>query len=352
MAEAAYRLIPSLHVKMSNVLTKFVQTGFPQNRTCIAQKVRDEPDPEPEGEIFEEQQPNVGRETFSIEGREGTYTQPVSIHEKYHMRPKALDNMNLAQFATSYEPVTKKQINEEAIFENDKDFSNNTGPLENHITGKELPKYIRLLDGSAMKLRTFPMILRLHASKNKATPHERIYAELLLFWPWRDEEKLHPDDEDKCRKLYNEHKELIDAYRKKIYPFSKASDALKRLMENTDIQRPALIPDAIGLDAAGEQDNLECEDEMPPLDRSELPPEVDNQPTTNQNASSYQEATKAKRIDAEDIEAMINDCRSLSYEQKVVLNKIVHFCKALLIAKNYPHAEFPEPPRLIVTGKH
>ena len=352
MAEAAYRLIPSLHVKMSNVLTKFVQTGFPQNRTCIAQKVRDEPDPEPEGEIFEEQQPNVGRETFSIEGREGTYTQPVSIHEKYHMRPSSLNKMNLAQFATSYVPVTKKQINEEAIFENDKDFSNNTGPLENHITGKELPKYIRLLDGSAMKLRTFPMILRLHASKNKATPHERIYAELLLFWPWRDEEKLHPDDEDKCRKLYNEHKELIDAYRKKIYPFSKASDALKRLMENTDIQRPALIPDAIGLDAAGEQDNLECEDEMPPLDRSELPPEVDNQPTTNQNASSYQEATKAKRIDAEDLEAMINDCRSLSYEQKVVLNKVVHFCKALLIAKNYPHAEFPEPPRLIVTGKH
>ena len=270
------------------------------------------------------------------------------------MRPQSLENMNLAQFATSYVPIKKKEINEEKEFEGDKDYSRNTGSLKNHITGEELPKYIRLIDGSPMKLRTYPMILRLHASKNKATPHERIYAELLLFWPWRDEEELNPNDEGECRKIYNENKEAIDSYRKKIYPFSKASDALKRLMENTELQRPALIPDAIGLDAAGEQDNLECEDEMPPLDRSKLPEEVDDQPTTNQNqnASSYQEATKAKRIDAEDIEAMINDCRTLSYEQKVVLNRIVHYCKALFIAKNCPHAEFPEPPRLIVTGKH
>ena len=328
-----------------------MQTGFPENRTCIAQKVRD--DPEPEGEIgIEEPQPNFGKETFAIEGREGTYTQPVSIHEKYLMRPHALGQMNLAQFAISYVPVTKKQINEDEIFEEGVDHSRINGEMTNHITGGKLPKYIRLTDGSPMKLRTYPMILRLHASKNKTNPHERIYSELLLFWPWRSEDDLHPHDEEECRKLYNAVKEEIDAYRKMIYPFSKASEALNKLMENTDIQRPALIPDTLGLDAAGEQDNLECEDEMPPLDRSELPPEVDDQPSTNQNASSHQEATKAKRIDAGDIEAMINDCRSLSYEQKVVLNKFVHYCKAVFIAKNHPEAEWPEPPRLIVTGKH
>ena len=41
VCEAAYRLIPGLNMKGSNVKTKFVATGFPENRTIYFQKITD-----------------------------------------------------------------------------------------------------------------------------------------------------------------------------------------------------------------------------------------------------------------------------------------------------------------------
>ena len=339
-----------MSVKKSNVLTKFVQTGFPQNRTCIAQRLKEKEDDDVNQEIDEADLAN-DRETFVIEGREGTFVEPISIHERYALRPnvEVFDDINLAQFAISYVPISAKEVNEEQVFEEGKDCSNMSGPLTNHATGEELPKFIRLKDGSLMRLRTTQMILRIHSSKDKSKPHERMYAELLLFTPWRDEANLFPENEDKCRELFMSCQHEIEKARKKIYPFSKASDVLKKLLANTDNERPAHIADKIGLDPCGEQDNLECEDEMPPLDTSKLPDEVNNNTNTDQ-AASFQEATKAKPIDTGNREDRIADSRSLSFEQKYVLNRYVHYCKLVVIAKK-GNGPYPEPPHLIVTGK-
>ena len=331
-------------------MTKFVQTGFPQNRTCIAQRLKEKEDDDVNQEIDEIDLAN-DRETFVIEGREGTFVEPVSIHERYALRPNVeiLNNINLAQFAISYVPISAKEVNEQ-VFEEDLDYSNMVGPLTSHVTGEELPKFIRLKDGSLMRLRTTQMILRIHSSKNKSNPHERMYAELLLFIPWRDERKLFAEDEEKCRDLFMSCQHEIEKARKKIYPFSKASDVLKKLMENTDDQRPSHIADNIGLDPCGEQDNLECEDEMPPLDTTKLPDEVDNHHSNTNQATSFQEATKAKPIDTGNKEDRIAESRSLSFEQKYVLNRYVHYLKLVVIAKK-GNGPYPEPPHIIVTGE-
>ena len=41
-------------------------------------------------------------QTFKVHGREGLYTETISIHDKYATRPKAVEHLTLAQFATHY----------------------------------------------------------------------------------------------------------------------------------------------------------------------------------------------------------------------------------------------------------
>ena len=43
-AEAIYRLLPNLHLKESNLATKFVPTGFPENRSKFLLKLNEEKD--------------------------------------------------------------------------------------------------------------------------------------------------------------------------------------------------------------------------------------------------------------------------------------------------------------------
>ena len=51
----------------------------------------------------------------------------------------------------------------------------------------QLPRYIKLTTGTLMRLRSFPLVMRYHRSQKKEG-HEQHYAELLLFYHWRDEE--------------------------------------------------------------------------------------------------------------------------------------------------------------------
>ena len=87
-----------------------MQTGFPQNRTCIAQRLKEKDDDDVNQEINEADLAN-DRETFVIEGREGTFVEPISIHERYALRPnvKVFDNINLAQFAIFMFPYQPKK---------------------------------------------------------------------------------------------------------------------------------------------------------------------------------------------------------------------------------------------------
>ena len=129
-------------------------------------------------------------ETFSLQDRVGKYAAAVTIHEKYSQRPKALEEVCLAQFTTSYEiGKLPKGIQIE----------DNASTLKGSIclfqSDMHLPKYIILENdieqSSVMRLRTLPLVLRIHKSAKKQG-YEEAYSELLLFYPWRSErENLH-----------------------------------------------------------------------------------------------------------------------------------------------------------------
>ena len=349
VAEAAYRLIPALHVKYSNIHVTFLATGFPKNRICIAKKVSDENAIEGDEEIVqddeEEATKDAQKDTFTIEGRDGQYTEPVTIHDKYAARPKVIENICLAQFVVSYEVCHRIQ---DAVFDSDLgDFSKATGDLRDYTTNEELPLYIKLNDGKTkMRLRKTQQVLRIHASRHKKSNHEQTYSELLLFYPWTDEKILCADNENDCKKLYLDHEETIEINRKKIFPFSKTIEVLQDMV--SDEERPAHVYD--NLDAEGQQDNLECEEEMEPLDTSELPDEPSNQPEIgSKNKASKKESCIVKPIVLESDEQMLQNARALSFDQKVVFNFYIDFVKKILIQMNGKPIDI-EAPKFIVTG--
>ena len=95
----------------------------------------------------------------------------------------------MAQFATSYEICSKPK---KETFENGLSKSKSKLLIfganldDNRVEEDEtyLPKFIQLDNLSFMKARTTQSVIRLHKKKKGA---DAIYAELLLFYPWKNE---------------------------------------------------------------------------------------------------------------------------------------------------------------------
>ena len=198
VCEAAYRLIPGLHMTYSNVKVIFLATGFPENRTVYFKRISGDDDKElhnenalgnddlPPDEIVDTEPVDKGNQSniVKISGRDGTYEITISAHDKYGQRPAELDNICFAQFAMAYESV--KGIPKKEIGLMDGFVHTGRGKILRFDTDEGLPKFIRLTNGSYMKLRGKPYVLRLHASHRKQG-YEELYAELQLYYPWRNE---------------------------------------------------------------------------------------------------------------------------------------------------------------------
>ena len=84
-----------------------------------------------------------------------------------------------------------------------------------------------------MHLRDKVFILRIHSSKRKKDD-EGIYAELLLFLPWRDENNLRRN----YTSLFNDNYNVIKKNKESIYPNSTMVDVMRELIENPENVRP------------------------------------------------------------------------------------------------------------------
>ena len=143
LSEAVYRLIPSMHLQGSNIACTFVHSGYPENQSKFLRKVNT--DPEREGPAIEESDTSDddlveddeakavkedGR-TFKVHGREGLYMETTSVHDKYVARPKAVERLTLAQFATHYTKCQKKP--KKLILKNG--ISEETGDYHDYLEG-------------------------------------------------------------------------------------------------------------------------------------------------------------------------------------------------------------------------
>ena len=335
LSEATYKLVSGLSLKHSNVHTTFVSTGFPENRSTFLRRCEDFANNEAYSSDEEmdatDSQINEN-EKISVQGRAGKFFKSVSVHEKYAMRPKELEDMCFGQFVSVY--VSAKKPKKEKFNGN---VSISEGSLKCFGSKDLLPRYIQLTDESFMRLRTAPLVLRLHSS-HKKEGHEEFYAELLLFCPWRNEfEEFHPDSQEQCIKTFNEHINIINRNRKCLFPFSDSVKEMAELMSESEDTRPQHVFDTI--DGAGEQADADDLKDLEPPDKSELPSEV--------NEGHLPEKTKYRPIDVLDEKEMLEMARKLSFEQMIPFTRFIDFCMKTLAGSGVCDID---PPRVILHG--
>ena len=334
-SEAVYRLVDGLHLTASSVQSKFVATGFPENRSGFYRKVNggdnDEDEDNDDDEMeWEENFEDDGR-VISIPGREGKFKKASEIHVKYSNRPNHLERMCLAQFATTYN-YSKKPAN--VVFS--EDVSEEKGCLEIYGTKEKVPKYIRLKKNGYMQARTSPFIMRIHSSKKKKADEGK-YSELLLYCPWRNEEELR----ERFNDTFNENYDIIMRNKQEIYPNSNMIDEMRDIIENNNDTRPKHLCEMI--DPAGEQENLDDMEIQEPLDTSELPQEEQAPINVKPVGLLF------KKIEVQEHNVLLDMARGLSFEQRIVFDLIIQFCKAILRSKKATIRI--DAPNIIVTGK-
>ena len=145
---------------------------------------------------------------------------------------------------------------------------------------------------------------------------------------------------EECTKLYEEAKNIINENRKMIYPFSKDIDLVQTIIES-DENRPIDAYDM--LDAAKQQEDSDDADNLEPIDDSELPEEPSN------IGKPSSDGCKFKPIIADDIAQMKENVRKMSFEQRIVFDQVISYCKDVVIARESSNFH-PDPPKFIVHG--
>ena len=372
-SEAVYRILPGLHLKDSNITCIFVVTGFPENRQLFfkpAKNSNDEPEQifeddgnvmfmvdneEEEEDYLEEEIEQLHSERVQISDRVGEYQQTITNIERYQRRPKYLEELSLAQFATNY--VTTSKIPKTTEFDSSNEYSINkfSSQIVFSTIQKEpekqitLPKYIKLKSMSGfMRCRKSPCVLRTHSSKKKEGA-EQFYAELLLFYPWRNEEKQFSKDLKECKEMYDKCLPIIKINRENMFPFEESMNLLDNDI-NLEEMRPTHLYDQ--LDAQGEQDNED--DEMIGIEE-DAEFITRNPDLINLTEKPQFEEFKYPKIKMPDKNDALEMMKNLNIEQKRACEMVFKFCTESVISQKLrsknPESDFQEDPlRLIVHG--
>ena len=172
-------------------------------------------------------------ELVTIDGKDSKYVAKPSVIDKYMRRPGGLEHMCLMQFVKMYDSVSSVPKKVKGKDGCSFDQATETEDIEHHINRHKdfnkililpenkydmsveeysnllLPKYITLLDPKPgepryLRLRSFPLIVRLHKFNCAKERHEYLYSELLQYRAFRCEEQLSRNDEKQCAELYCE----------------------------------------------------------------------------------------------------------------------------------------------------
>ena len=362
-AEVYYRIFPELHLKDSNVKTVFLPTGFPENRTHFMQKVSSE-----------NMHQYTEDELVTIDDKDSKYVAKPSVIDKYMRRPGGLEHMCLMQFVKMYGSVSS--VPKKVKWKDGCSFgqATETEDIEDHInrhkdfhkililpenkcdmSAKEysnllLPKYISLLDPKPdepryLRLRSFPLIVRLHKFNRTKERHGYLYSELLQYRAFRCEEQLSRNDEKQCAELYSE-----TANGEEITKVVKLKNILMEHQES--VQEGKSKAEAILSDAVGEQLDPELEQELQDGELEGMSEHPEYQvlipPDSIERSSSTRDSYYCP-IQLSPIEELYKQTHKLDKEQMLVLEEGIQFAKSVVKFTSGSTA-YPKPPRIIVQG--
>ena len=234
-----------------------------------------------------------------------------------------------------------------------------------------LPQWIRLSNGRTMKLRTKPYALKLHSFPKDGLQQQ--YSELLLFTSWRNEQlhfwsnktnkenlqHLSPDNPvftKKLQAMFTQKKDEWEKNREAVIPFSNKMNSIKEMMQTENFARSQTVYDSI--DSYAEQENAEDAANLDNGNEEDnFPDGLENQ--RNKQTHNIDGSKKEKCIfkiptypsSTEERNTICESIRNLTYEQRVVFDKFIHYFQSLINVQNGGDI-IPEPPMVIVQGKY
>ena len=363
-SESHYRMIPSLHLSDSNLKCTWVATGFEWNRSKFWIKMAEEN----KDKIIEEEEdeddvePQVGK-TVKIPGREGKFKQTMPIHIKYANRPRALQQMCLAQFAITYDMISSKEGLKKEYISGASEEVSETHKVKSWNPEYEtpLPCHIKLNNARGfMRLRQVPSILRIHKFREDKDPHEYFFSELLLYKPWRSESELYPKDMQKCIELFTEYqskksisdglarKTKIEKTKEVLFPNKNSVEEARALLEEFADQRPEHIGDCLDPEHELEQEEEEAMKNLS-QDEEYLGRDPENLPNLSEPPKNLPERSYYKRADISDLETMRASVRQLDRDQRLVFDIIIEYVKKLRASENSTMQK-PKAPKLKIHG--
>ena len=186
----------------------------------------------------------------------------LSKIERYAKRPKQLNHICLAEFATGYDIKTnprntKSSKNDNVVPENDyeEDMTDNLWK-ENPSTGNEF----KLSDGKILYQRTKPKILR-SVGYSLLSDSENFYREqLMLYYPWKEDEKNILGDFQTYKERYEHLKDDIRPFQQKFQSNAKAVEVAKQQVQNDRVSEDAwdqIAPQAQNLESCQQENNTD-----------------------------------------------------------------------------------------------
>ena len=124
---------------------------------------------------------------------------------------------------------------------------------EERSVKKKLPQTVTLHDPRPgepiiLQKRTFPRAIRLFKKRFTANPHKFYLEQLMLFHPFRNEEELFPDDEEKCEELYLQNEDNIKRVKAKLMPFWESVEEAQQIYKENREKEERDIEEVMGAD--------------------------------------------------------------------------------------------------------
>ena len=354
-SEAAYKLMPSLHLRDSNVTCQWVPTGRRSDKWKRMMRVEhDEKKGLPEG-------------MFKIEGREGVWKQQQDITEKYYQRPESLEKMCLMQFCKMY--VAKKRSekqesddeeshsSESSSDENSKKFAvfsegnDKTGFCSEYVVhanrqgedthGTLLPEWIELKSGATMKKRSFPQVARYH--KARGDKKDQYYLQQLQLYKHHREEDIQ-DWEETPGVFYLEEEKGIRRVSSIVMEHLESVEEARVMTEQLET-RADLTEIGLDMDPTGEQDDEEARDEG---DHQDKEMEVLNPNQYNISKEVEKGGSIFRKVELPAKAEMHKKMQRLDKNQQRVVEICIRNARDIVKAEkgNRP----PEPILLVVSG--
>jgi hypothetical protein len=214
--------------------------------------------------------------------------------------------------------------------------------------GEEIPQYTKLMnplpkENPIQYKRSFPAALRFHKVNRDNKPHKYFLSELMLYIPFRDEEiEFKPDDPDFIEELYQIHYERIKIIKSKVMEHLHDVEEARHYVEEAN-KKLDLTKVAVNLDAATEQENAECQEQIEELHPDYIHLDPDNVDEIEQNMQQIQNIYR--KIDLPDINILKQNTRQLDPFQRKVIDIGVKYAKDIVKARREGNPT-PEPPYL------